>query len=499
MVRAGVEIYPKFYPSIRWAMEMNPELYGELMLEEHQPNCVKVHFVPPKGSLIDAKIDPDKATEHRVQILLINGQNKRLTIYPINTRGNHPQFLKQKYDQIRSITLADTDIIYMDSYTDSEGIVPTTPEGVFEILENLPSTFVKNYAYGLGLAQDYRFIIDAVEELSECTKIVISRKHQTKISASGKVFYIAKKDFEEARLELNRIDNNTNTARRSVKIAMTHNILAERLGLPLLPIQTGRSPYRKFFTAMAQGQEPLTTDQQNGVLDTLSANKREIAEKLPEKFAKLRNDIELVTLEKLIERYEEMLGKNLQESKWQTFFNKNPFILNLAFGYPVVKIQDQVSVGVQKLSGQGEKIADFLLKNTLTNNAAIFEIKTPKTTLFKTTPYRGNDLYAPSTEFSGAINQALEQKYELQKNILYKTQNGGDHDIESYAVHCCLIIGTMPEGNDKKKSFELFRRNSKDVEIVTFDELLEKIKQLRDFLKSEETVSPLPDDRLLPF
>jgi hypothetical protein len=40
----------------------------------------------------------------------------------------------------------------------------------------------------------------------------------------------------------------------------------------------------------------------------------------------------------------------------------------------------------------------------------------------------------------------------------------------------------MPFGNDQRKSFELFRGNSKDVHIVTFDELLEKLKQLREFL-----------------
>lgn len=61
--------------------------------------------------------------------------------------------------------------------------------------------------------------------------------------------------------------------------------------------------------------------------------------------------------------------------------------------------------------------------------------------------------------------------------------NSKIHEIESYAVHCCLIIGKTPEGDDQKKSFELFRRNSKAVEIVTFDELLEKLRQLSALLR----------------
>jgi hypothetical protein len=48
------------------------------------------------------------------------------------------------------------------------------------------------------------------------------------------------------------------------------------------------------------------------------------------------------------------------------------------------------------------------------------------------------------------------------------------------------VIGQTPEGDNQKKSFELFRRNSKDVEIVTFNELLEKMRQLSVFLRSTE-------------
>jgi hypothetical protein len=88
---------------------------------------------------------------------------------------------------------------------------------------------------------------------------------------------------------------------------------------------------------------------------------------------------------------------------------------------------------------------------------------------------------------SGSINQALDQKYQFQKQIAHIKENSRLYNIESYAVHCCLIIGLAPDGEDQKKSFELFRRNSKDVEIVTFDELLEKLKQLSAFLKISDS------------
>ena len=181
-----------------------------------------------------------------------------------------------------------------------------------------------------------------------------------------------------------------------------------------------------------------------------------------------------------------MLGDKLVESRWQDFFNENPFILTLAFGYPVIKVRDQASVGGRKLSGYGEKITDFLVKNSLTNNTAIFEIKTPQTPILNKQPFR-DGVYTPSSDLSGSINQALDQKYQFQKQITQIKDNSRLYDIESYAVHCCLVIGRTPDGEERKKSFELFRRNSKDVEIVTFDELLEKLKQLGDFLRAAET------------
>lgn len=462
----------------------DPDRDGTLEVEEVHPNFVEVYFVPPERSLVEAGLDPAQANSYRAKLLDINGQHKFLTIYPIGTFGNRSDFLKPKYGRIERITLDDTDIMF-----DFDGAVPTTPEDVREVLENLPSTFTKDYAYGLGLAKPYRFIIDAVEQLSDCGEIVITGKHATGTDSSvNGIFYISQPDFEQVRVELNKIDRHAQSAVRAVKWTAAHNILAERLGVPKQDPKEGRHPYRKLFTAVAEGKEELSEEDQNAVIGALTSHAADIAEDQPGKLAKLRDDIDLVTLEALITRYEGMLGKKLVEGRWQEFFNENPFILNMAFGYPVIKVRDQASVGGRKLSGDGEKITDFLVKNSLTNNTAIFEIKKPQTPILNKTPFR-DGVYTPSTDLSGSINQALDQKYQFQKQIAQIKDNTRLYDIESYAVHCCLVIGKTPDGDDRKKSFELFRRNSKDVEIVTFDELLEKLKQLSAFLRAAEAES----------
>lgn len=463
----------------------DPDRDGTLQVEEVHPGFVEVYFVPPESSLAAAGLDPARASKYRTKMLDIHGQNGFLTIYPIGTFGDRSDFLKPKYEQIERITLDDTGIIFGFGRG-----TPTTPEDVLTVLENLPSAFTKDYAFGLGLAKPYRFIIHAVEEISDATELVITAEHDTGPDPDGnRIFYITKQDFEQARVELNKVDRHAQSAARAVKWATAYNILADRLGVPKQNPKAGRHPYRKLFTTVAEGKHELSEEDQNAVIGALTSHAVEIAEDQPEKLAKLRGDIELVTLDALIKRYEEMLGSKLVEGCWQDFFNENPFILNMAFGYPVIKVRDQASVGGRKLSGDGGKITDFLVKNSLTNNTAIFEIKTPHTQVLNKTPFR-DGVYTPSADLSGSMNQALDQKYQFQKQIAQIKDNTRLYDIESYAVHCCLVIGKTPDGDDQKKSFELFRRNSKDVEIVTFDELLEKLKQLSSFLRTTEEDQP---------
>ncbi len=70
-----------------------------------------------------------------------------------------------------------------------------------------------------------------------------------------------------------------------------------------------------------------------------------LAKTEPQTLLALKSDIELVTLNQLIERYQEMLGKGLAEGKWQSFFLENPFILILVFAVPALMVQGQAYAG----------------------------------------------------------------------------------------------------------------------------------------------------------
>ncbi len=377
-----------------------------LFLDVSVRNLVTVIYQPSQAKLKESKryAAPKEHEKAKRKLLEIGGPKRHLSIYPLNTLPSHPGFLQRKYKRIKKITLEGFDLG-----------TPVSVEDVTDLLEDLPSGFVKDFSYGLGLVKDYRFIIDAIEEIPQIKHFVISQENETGIS--GQSYTLSFNHYDSIRRGINRITSRQQSDGVKDKRILAHNSLLTSLDPKNFPEQT--RPYKrdtifKLISTDSKAPIPLSTADQNAAIRLVDQNKKEIAQKAPQQLLQLRRDIELVTFEILIAKYEEMLAKNLPEARWQELFNENPFILNLAFGYPVIKIQDQAHVGGQKLSGSGETITDFLVKNGMSNNAALFEIKTPGTPLLNKTAYRGQ-LYTPSSDLSGAINQMLDQKNEFQK------------------------------------------------------------------------------------
>ncbi len=448
-----------------------------LVLAEEFPHCRTVYF-EPSPDMIDAygkqydaaQLDLGHPLKLRRKLLFFNGDKDYLSIFPIRTYPESVDFLEPKYRQIATILL--------------EGFGFGTPETTDEVkaaLEELPTGLVKNHQYGLGLLKECRFIIDAIQKLREVTQLVISMKRDTKISKHS--YILSFDDFDSIRRAINRITTAVRAVGTKDKAILAHNSLLSSIDPDLYPELT--RPYKrdtifKIVSGNAAGSTRWSDADRKAAVTLVANDAAAIARKNPDDLMQLRNEIELVTLGELIQKFDEMLGMNLPEGRWQRLFSRNPFILGLVFGFPIVKINDQASVGGRTIAGTGDKITDFLVKNNLTDNTALIEIKTPGTKLLGK-EYR-DGVHAPTTEFAGSINQMLDQKYKFQKEIASLKENSGLSDLESYAVNCVLIIGMTPNDRSQRKSFELFRNNSREISVITFDELLEKLKSLRSFL-----------------
>ncbi len=146
------------------------------------------------------------------------------------------------------------------------------------------------------------------------------------------------------------------------------------------------------------------------------------------------------------------------------------------FASPMVFFADKAYLGGKDLNNKKGKVADFIYKNHFSRSMVIIEIKTHKTPLIINTPYRKPDVFSISKDLSGAINQVLDQKDTLQKDYNGVTKGA---EVDSFNPTCIVLAGQI--SNLKKehfKSFELFRNNSKDVNIVTYDELLKRIETI---------------------
>ena len=203
------------------------------------------------------------------------------------------------------------------------------------------------------------------------------------------------------------------------------------------------------------------------------------------------------------------IKKHSEEKVWQYFFEKNQWIFGYGLDYRYQEIlQREVHLSNAELDGSNTVIGDYLLGD---NFFTLFiELKKPTTPLFGKKGNRSNS-WKLSNDLIESVSQILEHKasghIQLDK-IQYI--NGEPLSQRAYDSKVILIIGdwkeldnteTTLEKEIKKKTFELFRRDSRNVEILTFDELFERACYIveGEKIKEDEPKQEYKEDDDLPF
>jgi hypothetical protein len=451
---------------------------------------------PPRGSSYDGELDAafedDVQVEELVDIqnfgvdsLISNDtrviNNLSEVLFRVEPARNQLIFaprektggrrLHDRYNRVRAIVL--------DGFTFGR---PRTPAEVIHMLARFPEGFTQNPDNGLGLSSTIKFIILAIEHNPEIDLFMLSKVRPTEMS--GRIYRLNYQDYETVRRAINKNHRTALAGAAKEEAILAHNALMTKLDPHNYPERTLPASEKTVFKILEMSaNEDLSEKDQIAAVKVVHRNTRKLASSNPEALLKLRRDIELVNLEEVIRKMEALIETKTPEARWQKFFCDHPFVLSLAFSLPIVLFQEQVSVGGSTFEGTGEKIADFLVKNDITDNAALIEIKAASTPLLGG-PYRG--VCPPSHHLSGAITQVLDQKHKLEEEFQTKRYRSKNGKIERYAVRCIVIAGTTPGGRDDVKSFELFRGTLHDVLVVTFDELLEKLRHLRNFLSKAD-------------
>lgn len=179
---------------------------------------------------------------------------------------------------------------------------------------------------------------------------------------------------------------------------------------------------------------------------------------------------------------------NTSEAFWQTFFEERPWILQQVFAYPVIYLNGETYLGGKNSRGRqgsGGSATDFLFMNGSNGSFAVVEIKEPNCGLVGSC-YRGvegsgenNEVYRIHGDLSGGVVQMENQIHVAVEH--FKTQIGADFNGLTHLNPCgILIAGTYSGLSDvQKKSFDLFRKSLGKNQILTFDEVLAKLKLLK--------------------
>jgi hypothetical protein len=238
---------------------------------------------------------------------------------------------------------------------------------------------------------------------------------------------------------------------------------------------------------------PLTRESAPGIfLQIGDINNREwVIEQLrsleSNNFENLGLAIGRARLEKAITDMEANL-LNHEESFWQNFFEERPWVLQQVFSRPVIYLNGETYLGGKNSKGRqgsGGSATDFLFKNGSNGSFAVIEIKEPNCSLVGSC-YRGeegsgenNEVYRIHGDLSGGVVQ-MENQIHIATEY-FKTQIGADFDGLNHLNPCGLLIAGTYEAltEPQKKSFDLFRKSLGKNQILTFDEIISKLKLLK--------------------
>lgn len=202
--------------------------------------------------------------------------------------------------------------------------------------------------------------------------------------------------------------------------------------------------------------------------------------------------------EKYFQEKKKEWRKLKDEDVWQSFFEKNKWIfgygLEYVFNAPISKIKLEQTLTGSNFLEYGKRPDGILKTLGLTQFLNIVEIKTHKKNLMDDKLYRASGVWQISQELTGAISQCqqyvrsslrnLEELFELKD----KDGNRTNEEIYCFSPKCFLIIGSMNNefvdnqgkvlNPDKLSCFEYFRKNIFTPEIITFDQLYFRAKNI---------------------
>jgi hypothetical protein len=181
--------------------------------------------------------------------------------------------------------------------------------------------------------------------------------------------------------------------------------------------------------------------------------------------------------------------RNGEEYVWHHFLKRNDWILGLNLDYKfVIEFLDEQRIGNPDSLGKENPQTDLLGISEFTT---LVELKHTNTNIFKVEKSKGRaNTWDFTTDFIEGISQCLGQKFELEKSFGDKVFVKEDlsrlskDEIQTIDPRSILLIGCKKREFPinkldntnliKNKTLERFRRNNRNIDVLTYDELFER-------------------------
>lgn len=424
---------------------------------------------------------------HRGHALTIDTDNNQYIQHPFRTyQSSMGNWGDPKGPMDFACTLSDDGIKRMVQTFEKSAEGPLPPEAVDFDQFSFQLGFITDPHLGLGVKNRYRSYFNMLGMITNATTVSFDDEENLN-RPDEHVWFVSATELEHDFREMDRVRQRGRRAINSVLQYKVENIIRQAVREePAQPPQ-GRSEDTQYIIDNAN--DVLSPALQKNMIakltDTITSTtvrRRDIP--------KLREKLDLIGFDELIRRIETGINANHKEAYWQRVFQENQYMLQLATNCPTIRFNGQEILHEQGQSGlANSRRPDFVSDNSITRAAVLIEIKTPSTRLLSARKYR-SEVFSPVQGLIGAVVQIQEQAEYLARAINLQNNEHTAVSIErtSHNISKVIITGNTKEfeGEEceiKKKSFEQFRSACANVTIITYDELLDKLRQLRSFLE----------------
>lgn len=346
----------------------------------------------------------------------------------------------------------------------------------------LPVGIIKSVTYGWGFTKTLNPLAFYINDNTLIESVVVEKTGKTELDIPNQILYLSEKSLETLNTAFTIIFRKNKEEVNHVLLTTLHELLPSVIEKP-----------NKKYTSNALASSLATWG--NSIDEFSDADKaaiKDLFDKLSlgtdflskESLARTKEIVDNKYIQETLKAFKQLMkgttdGEPL-EKRWQEFLKQNSWIFSSVFAQPVILYKKEAYVGGKTIDNKNGKFNDFLIKNSLSDNVSFIEIKTHRTKMLEKTPYRGNDVYSATKDLTGSIGQVLNQRDNFQKEYYQTKGKSKGENFETFNSKCIVIIGSAKELTEPQKySFELFRSNSRDVEILTFDEVEKKIESLQ--------------------